>query len=132
MTSSCRSAEAAAGRRRAAGCAGPGAVRQGGNGREARHPGNSRAAGGLGSAHARQRFQADLDRFSGAAQLLDDWRAFYNARRPHSSLSYRTPDEFAEQARGRPAARLCGDNTANVAVSPSPGRAGKADVVPLT
>ncbi len=67
-----------------------------------------------------------------AQVLLDDWRAFYNARRPHSSLGYRTPDEFAEQARGRPADPLCGDNTANVPVSPSPGRAGKADVVPLT
>lgn len=67
-----------------------------------------------------------------AQVLLDDWRAFYNARRPHSSLGYRTPDEFAEQARGRPAAPLCGDNTANVAVSPSPGRAGEANVVPLT
>ncbi|WP_380090281.1 IS3 family transposase [Deinococcus radiopugnans] len=39
-----------------------------------------------------------------AQVLLDDWRAFYNARRPHSSLGYRTPDEFAEQARGRQAA----------------------------
>lgn len=67
-----------------------------------------------------------------AQVLLDDWRAFYNARRPHSSLGYRTPDEFAEQARGRPAAPLCGDSTANGAVSPSPGRAGEANVVPLT
>ena len=67
-----------------------------------------------------------------AQVLLDDWRTFYNARRPHSSLGYRTPDEFAEQARGRAAAPLCGDNTAKVPVSPSPGRAGKADVVPLT
>jgi len=67
-----------------------------------------------------------------AQVLLDDWRAFYNARRPHSSLGYRTPDEFAEQARGRPADPLCGDNTANVAVSPSPGRVVEANVVPLT
>ena len=37
-----------------------------------------------------------------AQVLLDDWRAFYNAHRPHSSLGYRTPDEFAEQARGQP------------------------------
>lgn len=54
-----------------------------------------------------------------AQVLLDNWRAFYNARRPHSSLGYRTPDDFAEQARGRPAAPLCG--AAHVAVSPSPG-----------
>lgn len=67
-----------------------------------------------------------------AQVLLDDWRAFYNARRPHSSLGYRTPDEFAERPRGRPATHLCGDNTAKVPVSPSPGRAGKADVVTLT
>ncbi len=56
-----------------------------------------------------------------AQVLLDDWRAFYNARRPHSSLGYRTPDEFAEQARGRPADPLCGHSAANVAVIPSPG-----------
>ena len=67
-----------------------------------------------------------------AQVLLDDWRAFYNARRPHSSLGYRTPDEFAEQARGRPADPLCGQPTANVAVRPSPGQEEKADVVPLT
>ncbi|MFK7602529.1 integrase core domain-containing protein [Deinococcus sp. SM5_A1] len=67
-----------------------------------------------------------------AQVLLDDWRAFYNAHRPHSSLDYRTPDEFAEQARGRPVGPLCGDDTANAGFSPSPGREGKADVVPLT
>ncbi|QLG12883.1 transposase (plasmid) [Deinococcus sp. D7000] len=55
-----------------------------------------------------------------AQVLLDDWRAFYNARRPHSSLGYRTPDEVAEQARGRPTAPLGGNNTAKEAVSPSP------------
>ena len=67
-----------------------------------------------------------------AQVLLNDWQAFYNARRPHSSLGYRTPNEFAEQARGRPADPLCGNSTTNVAVSPSPGREEPADVVPLT
>lgn len=56
-----------------------------------------------------------------AGVVLDSYRAFYNARRPHSSLGYRTPDEFAGQARGRQAAPLCGQDTANVVVSPSPG-----------
>ena len=67
-----------------------------------------------------------------AQVLLEDWRNFYNARRPHSSLGYRTPDEFAQAARGRPADPLCGNPTANVAVRPSPGQEEKADVVPLT
>ena len=65
-----------------------------------------------------------------AQVLLDDWRAFYNAHRPHSSLGYRTPDEVAEQARGQPADPLCGQPTANVAVSPSPGQEMEATVVP--
>ena len=30
-----------------------------------------------------------------AQVLIDAWRAFYNGLRPHSLLSYRTPDEFA-------------------------------------
>ena len=30
-----------------------------------------------------------------AQVLLDDWRRFYNSARPHSSLAYLTPDEFA-------------------------------------
>ena len=30
-----------------------------------------------------------------AQVLIDAWRAFYNGLRPHSSLGYRTPDEFA-------------------------------------
>ena len=30
-----------------------------------------------------------------AGVLIEGWRAFYNAHRPHSSLSYQTPDEFA-------------------------------------
>ncbi|RJF74541.1 IS3 family transposase [Deinococcus cavernae] len=56
-----------------------------------------------------------------AQVLLDDWRRFYNSARPHSSLAYLTPDEFAQQARGRPADPLCGHSAANVAVIPSPG-----------
>jgi len=67
-----------------------------------------------------------------AQVLLEDWRNFYNARRPHSSLGYRTPDEFAQAARGRPADPLCGNPTANVAVRPFPGQEEKANVVPLT
>ena len=30
-----------------------------------------------------------------AQVLIDAWRAFYNSIRPHSSLGYRTPHEFA-------------------------------------
>ncbi|WP_425556391.1 integrase core domain-containing protein [Deinococcus aetherius] len=30
-----------------------------------------------------------------ARVLLDGWRTFYNSARPHSSLAYLTPDEFA-------------------------------------
>jgi putative transposase len=30
-----------------------------------------------------------------ARVLIEGWRAFYNAHRPHSSLAYQTPDEFA-------------------------------------
>ena len=35
-----------------------------------------------------------------AQVLLDDWRMFYNSARPHSSLAYLTPDEFAQQPGG--------------------------------
>lgn len=38
-----------------------------------------------------------------AQQLLDGWREEYNERRPHSSLDYRTPKEFAERL-GNPGA----------------------------
>lgn len=34
-----------------------------------------------------------------AKQLIESWRQEYNSRRPHSSLSYLTPDEFARQWR---------------------------------
>lgn len=32
-----------------------------------------------------------------AQVLLDGWRTFYNSARPHSSLAYLTPDEFAQR-----------------------------------
>ena len=32
-----------------------------------------------------------------AQMLLDGWRTFYNSARPHSSLAYLTPDEFAQR-----------------------------------
>jgi len=31
--------------------------------------------------------------------IIEDWREGYNTRRPHSSLGYLTPAEFAEQCR---------------------------------
>lgn len=34
-----------------------------------------------------------------ARRIVEAWRLDYNHRRPHSSLGYRTPDEFARQAR---------------------------------
>lgn len=45
-----------------------------------------------------------------AQVVLDGYRAFFNGRRPHSSLGYRTPHEYAEQSRGRPNAH-CADRT---------------------
>lgn len=56
-----------------------------------------------------------------AQVVLDGYRAFYNARRPHSSLGYRTPDQFAQQARGRAADLLCGKGAAEQSVIPPPG-----------
>ncbi|WP_406585113.1 integrase core domain-containing protein [Deinococcus aetherius] len=35
-----------------------------------------------------------------AQVLLDGWRNFYNSARPHSSLAYLTPDEFAQRWAG--------------------------------
>jgi putative transposase len=32
-----------------------------------------------------------------ARRKIEDWRIDYNQRRPHSSLAYRTPEEFARQ-----------------------------------
>ena len=56
-----------------------------------------------------------------AQVVLDGYRTFHNASRPHSSLGYRTPDEFAQQARGRAADLLCGKGAAEQSVIPSPG-----------
>jgi putative transposase len=35
-----------------------------------------------------------------ARRIIANWRSDYNERRPHSSLNYRTPSEFAAQASG--------------------------------
>ena len=67
-----------------------------------------------------------------AQVILNGYRQFFNVRRPHSSLGYRTPDEFAGQARGRPDAPLCGQDTANVVARPSPGQAERAHGVPFS
>jgi putative transposase len=59
-----------------------------------------------------------------ARSKIEEWRREYNAERPHSSLDYRTPDEFAKACSkptsgigaippGRPSA--CGDRTAVLA-----------------
>lgn len=32
-----------------------------------------------------------------AQEELEEWRQFYNSQRPHSSLNYATPEEFANQ-----------------------------------
>ncbi len=37
-----------------------------------------------------------------ARRIIEAWRVDYNTVRPHSSLGYRTPDEFAREARHRP------------------------------
>jgi transposase InsO family protein len=40
-----------------------------------------------------------FDNHRQAQELLDWWRQEYNARRPHSSLDYLTPEEFTERVR---------------------------------
>ena len=56
-----------------------------------------------------------------AQVVLESWRTFYNTGRPHSSLGYRTPDEWAREAGGRPAVPMCGQDTAHAAVIPTTG-----------
>lgn len=56
-----------------------------------------------------------------AQVVLDGYRAFYNTSRPHSSLKYRTPDEFAQLSRRQAAVPLCGQGTAEATVIPPPG-----------
>jgi transposase InsO family protein len=38
-----------------------------------------------------------------AREVIEDWRVDYNPVRPHSSLRYLTPEEFAATAAARPA-----------------------------
>ena len=47
-----------------------------------------------------------------AKQKIETWRKDYNAERPHSSLAYRTPEEFA---------KVCSELTSRMAAIP-PGR----------
>ena len=46
-----------------------------------------------------------------AREVIEAWRHEYNERRPHSSLNYHTPAEFAAQCRnaGQTTASLQGD-----------------------
>jgi transposase InsO family protein len=38
-----------------------------------------------------------------AREVIEDWRVDYNTVRPHSSLGYQTPQEFAASVAARPA-----------------------------
>ena len=38
-----------------------------------------------------------FDTLSEAQQIIEQWRFDYNTCRPHSSLGYKTPDEYAKQ-----------------------------------
>ena len=44
-----------------------------------------------------------------ARRKIEAWRKEYNEDRPHSSLAYRTPDEFA---------RICSEHTSRMAATP--------------
>jgi len=35
-----------------------------------------------------------------AREIIEQWRQHYNRERPHSALGYRTPEEFAAEAKG--------------------------------
>src|ERR1035438_2309577 len=39
-------------------------------------------------------------RLAEARQIIEAWRVDYNTARPHSSLGYRTPEEFAAEIGG--------------------------------
>jgi putative transposase len=47
-----------------------------------------------------------------ARRKIENWRQEYNSERPHSSLGYRTPDEYA---------KICSEPTSGMAANP-PGR----------
>ena len=100
------------------------------------HPGKPWQNGFAESFHSRLREEClNQEVFYSARHaqvVLNGYREFFNARRPHSSLGYRTPNEFAGQARGRPDAPLCGQDTANVVVRPSPGRERSVRAVPCS
>lgn len=63
-----------------------------------------------------------------AQEVVEAWRNEYNEERPHSSLDYRTPAEFAAHCRnsGRPTASLRSGN----AEAPEPAQ--RIEVNPLT
>ncbi len=63
-----------------------------------------------------------------AQEVVEAWRNEYNEERPHSSLDYRTPAEFAAHCRnsGRPTASLRSGN------AEAPGPAQRIEVNPLT
>jgi hypothetical protein len=55
-----------------------------------------------------------------ARRIIAAWRRDYNERRPHSSLNYMTPAEFAAQARGgKDAGSACLENALGVSHFPT-------------
>lgn len=55
-----------------------------------------------------------------ARRIIANWRRDYNERRPHSSLKYRTPAEFAAQASGgKDAGSACLENAHGVSHFPT-------------
>jgi putative transposase len=53
-----------------------------------------------------------------ARQKIEDWRQHYNGERPHSSLDYRTPDEFA---------KVCSELSSRMAATPPDRPSASAD-----